>query len=358
MERNKSIIMKKQLYFLLLLFHVSAHGQFPGGKFAFGFLHAPSSARLTGLGGNQISVSDGDINLIGGNPAVLQQDMLGKLGLNHFFLAGNIQSGKAVYAIKIKENKTWMHLGLHYIQYGEMPRTDEYFQTNGTFKAAENSLSAGISHAIDNRLQLGTTLSFVQSALGEFVSSALVLDAGLYYIDSSKLTTIGIVFRNAGFQLNPYLLENAKEPLSNDLQFAISKKLRYLPFRFTFLYHNLNRWNVRYFDPEGESSRLIIGEEIAEPAQFAIFVDNLFRHIILNGELIVGANENFKLRMAYNHRNRKEFGILGTGGLNGFSFGFGIKIKRISFDFGRSIYHLGGGLTHIGVTTQFRKSIF
>jgi hypothetical protein len=72
----------------------------------------------------------------------------------------------------------------------------------------------------------------------------------------------------------------------------------------------------------------------------------------------VGANENFKLRMAYNHRSRMEFGTVGVGGLNGFSFGFGLKIKRFSFDFGRSIYHLGGGLTHIGITTQLKKNIF
>jgi hypothetical protein len=239
-----------------------------------------------------------------------------------------------------------------------MPRTDEYFQTNGTFKANENRMSVGVAHSIDDRLQFGSTLSFAQSSLGEFVSSALVLDAGLFYTDSSKLTTIGIVYRNAGLQLNPYFSGNSKEPLPNDIQIAISKKLRYLPFRFTLLYNHLNRWNVRYYNPDNESARLIIGEELAEPAQLAIFVDNLFRHIILNGELIVGANENFKLRMAYNHRSRMEFGTVGVGGLNGFSFGFGLKIKRFSFDFGRSIYHLGGGLTHIGITTQLKKNIF
>jgi len=347
---------------LLCLFFLStcsfSFGQFPGGKSVFNFLSSPSSARLTGLGGTQISVSDSDINLIGSNPAVLNQEMTGKLGLNHFFLPGNIRSGKAVYAFKLVENKTWIHFGIQYIHYGEMSRTDEYFQVNGIFKANENSLSAGISHSIANRLQLGTTLSFAQSALGEFVSSALVLDAGLYYADSSKLTTFGIVYRNAGTQLNPYALQISREPLPSDLQMAISKKLRYLPFRFTFLYNNLNRWNVRYYNPDNEASRLIIGEEMAEPAKVSVFIDNFFRHVILNGELIVGSNENFKLRMGYNHRNRREFGTVGIGGLNGFSFGFGLKIKRFSFDFGRSIYHLGGGLTQIGITSQWKKSIF
>jgi hypothetical protein len=352
---NKKLIL---LFLFFLGIYSNSYGQFPGGRATFNFLSSPSSARLTGLGGTQISVSDSDINLVGGNPAVLNQNMTGKLGLNHFFLPGNIQSGNAAYAFTIANNKTWLHLGLHFLQYGEMPRTDEYFQTTGTFKANENRISVGVAHSIADRLQIGSTLSFAQSSLGEFVSSALVLDAGLFYTDSSKLTTIGIVYRNAGLQLNPYFSGNSKEPLPNDIQIAISKKLRYLPFRFTLLYNHLNRWNVRYYNPDNESARLIIGEELAEPAQLAIFVDNLFRHIILNGELIVGANENFKLRMAYNHRSRMEFGTVGAGGLNGFSFGFGLKIKRFSFDFGRSIYHLGGGLTHIGITTQLKKNIF
>jgi hypothetical protein len=251
-----------------------------------------------------------------------------------------------------------MHLGVQYMHYGEMPRTDEYFQNLGTFKASENSISAGISHSLDNRLQLGTTLTFAQSALGEYISSALVFDAGLYYEDTSRLTTVGLVYRNAGLQLNPYLPGLSREPLPVDLQIAISKKLRYLPFRFTFLYHHVNRWNLRYYNPDNEPGRLIIGEELREPAAVAVFVDNFFRHVILNGELLVGANENFKLRMGYNHRSRKEFGIAGIGGLNGFSFGFGLKIKRFSFDFGRSIYHLGGGITHLGMSTQFKRGIF
>ena len=141
----------KNVLFLFFIFAAKAvYGQFPGGRATFNFLASPPSARLTGLGGNQISVSDSDINLIGGNPAVLNQNMTGKLGLNHFFLPGNIQSGNAAYAFTIADNKTWLHLGLHFIQYGEMPRTDEYFQTNGTFKANENRMSVGVAHSIDD----------------------------------------------------------------------------------------------------------------------------------------------------------------------------------------------------------------
>ena len=80
--QNKNLIL---IFLFCLSICYNAYGQFPGGKSVFSFLSSPSSARLTGLGGNQISVSDSDINLIGGNPAVLNQNMTGKLGLNHFF---------------------------------------------------------------------------------------------------------------------------------------------------------------------------------------------------------------------------------------------------------------------------------
>ena len=85
MERKPVHKMKNVLFLFFLFAAKAVYGQFPGGRATFNFLASPPSARLTGLGGTQISVSDSDINLIGGNPAVLNQNMTGKLGLNHFF---------------------------------------------------------------------------------------------------------------------------------------------------------------------------------------------------------------------------------------------------------------------------------
>ena len=69
--------------------------------------------------------------------------------------------------------------------------------------------------------------------------------------------------------------------------------------------------------------------------------------------------KNFQLRFGYNHQRRQEL-VLKEGskkGTNGFSFGFGLKIKRFSFDFARSIYSLAGATNHIGISVNFGEQL-
>ena len=66
-------------------------------------------------------------------------------------------------------------------------------------------------------------------------------------------------------------------------------------------------------------------------------------------------SDNFQLRASYNHQRRQDL-ILRDGsksGMTGFSFGFGLKIKKFSLDFARSIYSLAGATNHIGISTNF-----
>ena len=58
--------------------------------------------------------------------------------------------------------------------------------------------------------------------------------------------------------------------------------------------------------------------------------------------------------MGYNHQRRQELKLKedSKSGMVGFSFGFGIKIKKFQFDFARSIYSLAGASNHIGITTK------
>jgi hypothetical protein len=77
----------------LLLFFFFA-GLFPlyaqiGGEHVYSFLNLSPSARITGLGGQLISVRDGDVSLAYGNPALLNPEMHQAISFNHnFHLAG------------------------------------------------------------------------------------------------------------------------------------------------------------------------------------------------------------------------------------------------------------------------------
>jgi hypothetical protein len=136
------------------------------------------------------------------------------------------------------------------------------------------------------------------------------------------------------------------------MQLGISKKLRYLPFRFSIIYQHLNRWNILYDDPEEEQDIPFFGEETKSGNQF---LDNLARHFVINGEFLFGKTESFRVRLGYNHLQRKELSISNLRSLSGFSFGFGIKISRFRFDYGRSFTHLGAGNNHLSISTDLRE---
>ncbi|NJK97431.1 MAG: hypothetical protein HC905_23220 [Bacteroidales bacterium] len=72
------------------------------------------------------------------------------------------------------------------------------------------------------------------------------------------------------------------------------------------------------------------------------------RHIILGVEF--NPTRNFFVRAGYNYQRRKEMTLTSKTGLVGFSLGFGIKISKITIDYGRSAYHLAGASNHFSLS--------
>ena len=53
-------------------------------------------------------------------------------------------------------------------------------------------------------------------------------------------------------------------------------------------------------------------------------------------------SENLNLRVGYNHQQRRELSIEEKPGTVGFSWGFGLRIKKINLSYGSARYHLSG----------------
>ncbi|MBK8192299.1 MAG: hypothetical protein IPK76_03585 [Lewinellaceae bacterium] len=71
---------------LLLIFPgLPAEAQITGGQHVFQFLTLSPSARITALGGMQITVQDDDVAFAATNPAALNPAMDGRLAFNHNF---------------------------------------------------------------------------------------------------------------------------------------------------------------------------------------------------------------------------------------------------------------------------------
>ena len=85
--------MKKLLLSILsLAFYCSSVAQI-GGDHIYEFLNLSSSARVTGLGGNLITVKDDDVALAYGNPATLNSQMHQAISFNHNFHLADISNG-------------------------------------------------------------------------------------------------------------------------------------------------------------------------------------------------------------------------------------------------------------------------
>ena len=99
---------------------------------------------------------------------------------------------------------------------------------------------------------------------------------------------------------------------------------------------------------------LLFGEEQPKENKASAAIDNFFRHLVFNGEFLLGKNEGLRLRLGYNHLRKRELTVRNYRSLAGFSGGVGVKIKRFRVDFGYASYHLAGGVVHLGIGTNLR----
>ncbi|HRF41284.1 MAG TPA: hypothetical protein PK198_20975, partial [Saprospiraceae bacterium] len=185
-------------------------------------------------------------------------------------------------------------------------------------------------------------------------SLGLAADLAAVYADTARKLVFTLVMRNVGTQLSTYRSGN-REDLPYDFQAGVSKRLKHIPFRFSVIYHHLNRWNLLYDNPYETEDNNIFDEEPVEPGKASLFVDNLFRHFIFNGELLIGQRESLRLRFGYNHFMRQELSVNNYRSLSGFTFGAGIRISRFRLDYGRNNYHLAGGMNHLSISTNLRE---
>lgn len=325
--------------------------QVVGGNNAFEFLNLPASSRITALGGHLITVQDDDVNLALTNPAALNPQMHGQVSFSHNFMVSDISGGYVGYGHHLEKAGLSLHGGIQYLSYGDFDATDEMGNITGNFKAAEYAFTAGASRKLYERVTVGANLRYITSQLEDYTANGISTDIAAMFHDTASRVNISLVLKNIGMLFQTYT-DGDREPLPYEAQLGISKRLRHLPFRASLIYRYLNRWDVRYDDPNAEEDVFFFGEESSNKER--PFLDNLARHLVFSGEFLMGKKENFRIRFGYNHLLRKETEVRNLRSLSGFSFGFGFKVKWFRVDFGRSIQHIGEGNTHFTISTNFK----
>ena len=355
-SQYRRLKMIRSVFVLLALLIINeSFGQI-GGRYAYEFLGLPVSARLTGLGGHLISVSgEDDVNLAMSNPANLDSLMHNSVSFSHNFHFAGISNGHAAYARHVDKWKLNLHGGISYINYGDFVRSDEFGEDQGDFTGSENAIVIGASHVLNEKIKVGANLKGVFGRYDNFSSAGIAADIGVNYAYVPNKVIISLAIKNLGGELTNYGDNRYAAPL--DIQIGFSNRLKYLPFRFSIIAHQLQRWGIRYDDPANNQETDIFGTT-NEKSAFSKELDNFFRHFVFNGEFLLGRKENLRLRVGYNHLRKQELASTEFRSIAGFSLGFGIKISKFRLDYGIGYHHLVGAVNHMTVSTnltEFKK---
>jgi len=339
--------MKNLLYTLLFvcLSLMSAYAQI-GGRFAFESLSLPVNARVTALGGSLINVIDDDVALAQLNPALIDSLMSNQLGINHNFYFAGIQNGNLAFGKSIKKLGLETHIAMQYVDYGNFNQTDEIGNINGEFSAGEFGIVLGAAKRLNERIRGGVNFKILTANYESYSSFGLGIDIGFHYQKPGSNYSWALVLKNFGGELSA--IADKKRFLPFEIQLGYSRKLAHLPFRFSIIGQNLQKWYVRYDDPDVDNQTDIFGT-VNTKSGFSKSLDNIFRHLVFNGEFLIGKAEQFRLRFGYNHLRKQELKVTTFRSLAGFSLGFGFNIKKIKFDYGIGYYHISGATNHLSL---------
>jgi hypothetical protein len=188
-----------------------------------------------------------------------------------------------------------------------------------------------VSRQYHERFWYGATIKYINSSYGQYRSSGLALDAGVTYYDSVNRLQVSVVAKNMGTQLRTYDGSNRKEELPFDLQAGITKRLENAPFQFSLTAHHLHRFNIYYNDTSFRASEGDIDYNGKSGAQ------KIFSHLVLSTQVFL--NEKLELMAGYNFQRRQDLNAYNiTSGLNGFSFGTAILLKKLQIRYATGFY--------------------
>lgn len=318
------------------------------GVGAYRFLNLPFDARMSGLGGENVSLQASDVNMAGVNPALLSGDVHNKLCANFISYLDDAKAGSLSYAYT-PDSSNYFGIGFVYLGYGDFQGYDQFGNPTEEFGAGDLCVGLRYAKNLGYGMKLGVAMKPVYSHIEDYSSFALAFDVGFNYYNPEKQFSVGVSARNFGVQCKKYYDSDKRDEMPFNLQLGVTKGLQHAPFRFSVTYDRLNDWNLDYYRQKEVKS--MVGEE---PENDVIKGgDMFFRHLVFGVEALLG--KNFYIEAAYNHRRKREFELSGSRGFNGFSIGTGLKVYAFNLDFSFSQYALSANTITLSLTTDLDR---
>lgn len=266
------------------------------------------------------------------------------LAFNDFYSGVSIFS--LSYALYKKDWNTSFSSGLQYFNYGKSPATDASGNVLGEFRAADMLFQVSAARSYLQRWNYGVSIKFVSSGYGSYKANGVAMDLGVLYKDSSGGFRASVVIKNAGMELKKYM-EGSAEELPFEMQAGISQRLRGSPFIFSLTAQQMHRFNIRYEDSSFNQAN---GRQTSKITVAGKAID----HLVLGATVQI--NDRLALDLGYNFLRRRELNLGNAGnGLNGFSYGMELKLKKFIFHFARANYQSNTATNQAGLTLDMSQ---
>jgi len=309
----------------------SASAQTLGGNAVFSYLLQPNAAKLSSLGGINISSIGNDLGMAYNNPALLRDDMHQQISTSFYSFAEGVQQLGFVNAYHHQKSNTNIALGVQYLSYGSITQTDPSGNILGVFKPADYTIQFMLSHVYKSNWWVGLTTKYINSSYGQYHATGLAFDWGIAYLNSNKLLQVSFLAKNMGTQLSTYVPAAPKEELPFDLQLGITKKLENAPFQFSLTAHHLQQFNILYNDPIFNN---LEGDTRFNQKNTA---QKIFTHLVFSSELIL--SDQLQINTGLNLMRRQSLNAYNmTNGLNGFTLGFGLHLNKLHIQYATGFY--------------------
>ena len=336
----------------MMLFVVEFQGQTSNG--AYGFLDMTSSARVAALGNTDLSIYDSDVQLGIYNPSLINKDMHNDIVLSYVNYYADINYGTVQYSRTFEKIGSFA-AAVQYHSYGSMKYADEEGNVDGsTFTPSDYNIMIGWGRQLTPHWSIGANMKFAGIQFEQYKTFALAVDvAGSYRMDNGWM--FSLTARNIGYELYSNF-SGDRNALPFRMSLGASKKLEHVPFLFSIVYENIQKWDLSYDDPlDLEGNYDPISGTTKEKTSVAKFADNLMRHLVFGGEVYIG--KNLVLRAAFNYGMRKNLQTPTNKGMCGFSYGVGINVWKLSINYSRSEMHIYGSPNYITISTNLDRFI-
>jgi hypothetical protein len=263
---------------------------------------------------------------------VINENLDNQLAVNYSSYLSGINIGSVSFARRISRRFGTLHGSVQYVDYGTLIEADESGIITGTFNASDIAISMGYSVNLPwTNVFTGVNIKLINATISTYTSIGVAADFGILYNNPYKPYIFTLVIRNIGTQIRSFNGEQEQLPI--EIVVGGSYQLENVPLRWYLTIDNLQQWNVSRSNPSNQDSDIegtITEEKIS-------FLNNALRHFIVGVELFPESAIN--LRLGYNFRKSQEYKLQNVRTFGGLSFGFGLKMNKLTFNYAYSKVH-------------------